>query len=591
MNKSKKTINRLFLLMIMIYLALLLCISSIAVYYSYEEKKKEILATLDQSIAYCDQEYTSITQNFWQAYLPIFEDKSFLQQVLQNYFSFTEAKDLTPQEKKDLIQVLHQMKARDSKIQWIGLYSDNRKINYMLPGGNLGLTEIDTDFPYLDEIHKKSVQMEIYGAKEYPYPANSMTFAICGGVPKGMGEGKIIIGYSLSAFEKISSFSIPGIPSVKIYMTSQDQLLYDSSGTYDITNLFIPENYSEGIHTFHRQRIFVKSILTGTNTSVLSYSLTNKELILAAHRDTPFILSITVLFTFISVLVHFFMDRSVKKEISVIRAGLDAIADENYEYHLPVDFTHIGDLPQIAQNINTISDKLNENIKKAYYFELKQKDAQLAELQSTFNPHFLYNTLEMLRSKSYSNGDEETSILIAQLSALFRGFINAKTFITLKEELAFSNRYLSLLNERYGHQVHVDYNIPSELLNYGIIRNVFQLLIENYFVHGFDTSKEDNFIYFRGESLDDTTMVLRMEDNGTGMDNAELASLNARIEQPIRHNEKSYGLKNLNQRIKLFYGPDFGIHLSSGKQGGLLVEIVLQKITVDEYESKRRKDL
>ena len=183
-----------------------------------------------------------------------------------------------------------------------------------------------------------------------------------------------------------------------------------------------------------------------------------------------------------------------------------------------------------------------------------------------------------------ANGDEETAELISQLSALFRGFINAKPFISLKEELALGSRYLTLLNARYGDQVRTSYDIANELLQYGIIRNVFQILIENYFVHGFRAEQTDSRICFTGRSLSEEDMVFYVEDNGAGMTREELQHLNARIQNPIRHGESSYGLKNLNQRLKLFYGPGYGLHIAAGNNGGIRIEITMKKMFVEEYE-------
>lgn len=84
----------------------------------------------------------------------------------------------------------------------------------------------------------------------------------------------------------------------------------------------------------------------------------------------------------------------------------------------------------------------------------------------------------------------------------------SKTFVTFREELAFSKKYLSLLIARYGDLVSFRYDFDSALLNYGIIRNVFQLLIENYFVHGFDANRPDNEIEFMGTFLDEDNIQL-----------------------------------------------------------------------------------
>lgn len=585
MNKSKRTINHLFLIMIIIYITLLLIISSVACYYSYRQKEEQVFSTMNMALSRMDQEYTNILENFWQAYMPIYEKNSTIYASFQNYFAFTQKDDLTPMEKRELIAALSQMRVRDSRIQWIGLYSDFRKTNYILYSDNSGIKVIDQNFPYMEELQSKTSQMEIYGAKNITTAyGTTSTFAICGGKPIGMGDGKIIIGYSLADFENISNFTIDGLPSIHYYMTSANQLLFDSKGYYDGSQIYNPQENREEVINLGGKKLYIKSRLSGNNTSLISYSVSWKELVTYALQDTPVILSITGLFTLFSIVIHFIMNHFVKKEIFVIQSGLDAIVDNDLEYRLPTDFKQDG-LPEIAQNINEISSKLNENIKKTYYFELKQKDAQLAELQATFHPHFLYNTLEMLRSKSYANGDLETSELITQLAALFRSFINAKTFITIREELAFSNRYLSLLSARYGNIVQVSYDITGELLDYGIIRNVFQIIIENYFVHGFDANREENHIRFTGKSLDEKTMLLCVEDNGMGMNEEELKKLNDRIEQPIRHGETSYGLKNLNQRLKLFYGPDCGLNILAAPEGGLKVQIKLLKMYVKDYES------
>ena len=589
--RSGKTINRLFLLMIQIYLILLLIISAIACYYSYQEKKEQTLSAINMTLFYMEQEYSDILDNFWQAYMPIYEKNSSIAGIFQEYFSFSPAEDLTPIQKRDLSEALLQMKTRDSRIQWIGLYSENRDINYLQKGGSSGIEIMTEEFPYLEELRSSSSAMEIYQAEEMTDIAGASfrIFAVSGSSPIDMGPGRIIIGYSLSDIERSSDTSLSGLSSSRYYLISGSRLLFDSFGNYQTDDIYFPPVPGKQTASFSEKRLLIQSGLAGNNSSMVCCSIDWNELLLRSHRDTPLILSITILFTLLAFVVHIFMNRSVAREVAVIRDGLNRISESNLEYRLPTDFRQSG-LPEIAQNINDMSDKLNENIKKAYYFELKQKDAQLAELQATFNPHFLYNTLEMLRSKSYSNGDMETASLISQLSALFRGFINAKTFISLKEELAFSNRYFTLLNARYGSVVEAVYDIPSELLDYGIIRNTFQLIIENYFVHGFDASREkENYIRFSGKSIDENTMLFCVEDNGSGMNEEDLEKLNLRIEQPIRHGDKSYGLKNLNQRLKLFYGPDCGLHITHGKDGGICVQMKMLKLTVEAYESKKQK--
>ena len=416
--------------------------------------------------------------------------------------------------------------------------------------------------------------------------SSTPTFAICGGSPPGMESGHIIIGYTLNNFLQETQLNLTDISSVRYCITSNEQLIFDSEETYNPELATIPAALNSNSIVLDGIKYYVKCQISGDNRSHTFYLIPMRDLFLSSHHETPMILSISLIFAVVSIFIHYSINKMVDKEVEIIRQGVSQMAVTDSNLELPTSFYQKG-LPEIAQNINKINMRLNENIQKAYYFELKQRDAQLAELQTAFNPHFLYNTLEMLRSKSYTNGDHETAALISQLSSFFRGLINAKTFISLGEELAFSNRYLTLLNARYGDNVDVVFNVSGDLLQYGIIKNVFQIIIENYFIHGYDAQKDDNKLIFTGVSLDKNRMQFTIEDNGHGITPENLKQLNKRIAEPIRHGDKSYGLKNLNQRIKLFYGPNCGLQITSGQKSGLVVTITLSKITLAEYEKNK----
>jgi len=117
-----------------------------------------------------------------------------------------------------------------------------------------------------------------------------------------------------------------------------------------------------------------------------------------------------------------------------------------------------------------------------------------------------------------------------------------------------------------------------------VIRNIFQPLIENYFVHGFDSQKEDNYILLRAKSLDEQTMLLTVEDNGYGMSDAEIEALNAKFTEPVQLDTESYGLKNLHQRLSLFYGGNCGLKVVRHAEKGICIEMTLLKMTCAEYQ-------
>ncbi|MBR2036991.1 MAG: histidine kinase [Lachnospiraceae bacterium] len=585
--------NRFFMLLLSFYFVLLFSISCLACYFSYQQKKEALFSQFDTTYVQLLQEYRNITDNFWQIYMPIFESNSNHYVILREYFRTDSPDTLTPMEKSDLNYTLTQMLLRDNDIQWIAVYNPNRYINYIIYNDGTSIHNLPTDFPYNEELLSPSRKMEIYGARTISSnTATPDTFAICSSVTPQIGEGKIMVGYSTATLKSICTNIPTGMKSLNYVLTNKGQIVFDASGKYDAAHTYCTD--TEGINivnasTHSNQKLYVKSETCGLRTSLASYYVSWWEYFLYCHSLTPLLLAIIFIFGIVSILGYMGMLHMINKEVSVIQNGLDEISENQLDYQLPTNFNQSG-LPEIANSINRMTIRLKENINRAYYYELKQREAELSELQSKFNPHFLYNTLEMLRSRCNQSGDIATAELITQLGAIFRGFIGSKTFIPMTEELTFSKRYLALFGARYEDKVKIYYDFDKDILKYGIIRNLFQPLIENYFVHGFDTSNEENYILFKGKSLDEKTMILTVEDNGCGMSDEEIERLNAKLHEPIQISTESYGLKNLHQRLQLFYGEGYGLTICQNPNSakGISIQMTALKMTYEEYEQDKK---
>jgi len=570
------------LIIVWVYLPILLLVSTIACYFSYTQRKDEVLTNANFTFQQLVQTYNTTLENFLQLYLPIFESNSGNLEVINHYFVASPAPELDPWEKMDLNDTLKQMLSRDNHVQWIALYSDHRETNYILFKGESTMQELPEDFPYLEDIQHKSTQMEVYGTEKCKSTySNSFvtTYAVCGGVLQSMGSGKIIAGYPVTAFESISSNAKPLLNSLEYIITATDRVLFHSNKNYDEQSQYLPEVQFQGtIDTLDGSNLYLHSKYGNSHTALISYKYDKWELFFYSHNNTPVILLIVAFFAVFSTWVTSFIIKQISKEVDIIRHGLAKIGENQLTYQLPTAFRQPG-LNDIADAVNSMTIRLNENINRAYYYELKQKESELSELQAKFNPHFLYNSLEMIRSRCYQNGDSQTADLVSQLAAIFRGFIGSKTFIPLPEELAFSKRYLALFGARYKGQVDIQYEVDMELMQYGIVRNIFQPLIENYFVHGFETSSEqDNYIRITGKSLDEKFMILTVEDNGSGMTDEELKILNNSLQEPIQMTTESYGLKNLHQRLRLFYGEDCGLTICHNGDKGLSIHMKVRKM-------------
>lgn len=585
MNKKKNAIHQLisssFLGLILGYLIIILLLGTAACYFSYRQRHSEAISSMQATSEQLAQDYSYTQNEFWQIYLPIFESNSGVEESLYEYYHTDAKEELSPFARNDLTTALKQMLLRDSRIEWLGVYNPERRTNYMIYKNVDTLSVIPADFPWLDELKWQTQQMVIYGTNQINSETSPVnTYLVSGGIPAQMGKGRIIAGYSLESFEKIYQNSENPLSSLTYYLSLEDQVLYTSAANYPVS---LQTNSARAGETQ------IDKAYTSVETFVVSFRYQTRELFLYSHKLTPLILLVIFIFLLASLYLYALMLRRIGQEVSVIQDGLSALGENQLDYRIPTSFTQ-NSLVEVAGSINDMARRLDENINRAYYYELRQKEAELAELQAKFNPHFLYNSLEMIRARCVLGGDDKTAHLVSQLATIFRGFIGAQTFIPFHEELSFTKRYLKLFGARYDDQVQIRFDIDSEILQYGVIRNIFQPLIENYFVHGFDSSEGDNnYIYFHGKSLDDKTILLTVRDNGNGMNDQELARLNTRLSESLNSDQESYGLKNLQQRLLLFYGAGYGLTIKHNNSKGLQIEMIILKMTCEAYETGNKE--
>ena len=591
MDKTTKPIRQrgnVFLLIGICYWLLLILTSVFVCSLSYEQKKSEILADVNIRLTQVGNAYQNLTDQFWVSYLPIYENKATNYPLLRDYFAVSDEDGLTPVELHDIADIMAKIAVRDDRIQWIALYSPVRKINYIYyaasqMGTGVGTIEIlPDDFPYMDLMQQKSNLMEIYGEVEDERAQLQNTIALAGGTP-ALTKGVLLFGYGISQIQQMAEENLP-LESLQFEIISNEGRLLYNSGEEHIELTEEIFQAGSGVLQTENGKWFAMVDPYTNRSGTVYYTIDWKELFLKSNANTLQLLIAIFLLSALSVLVFGLTMRTLHREVRRIQEGLDALGQNQLDYRIGGNFYQAA-FADIANSINKMAESLKENIDKAYYYQLKHKEAEMQELQAKFNPHFLYNSLDVFRARCYENGDDETAELIAQTASVFRGFIGAQTFIPLQQELAFSQRYLAVYRARHNDAMQILYDIDKEVLQYGIIRNVLQPLIENYFAHGFDPSRQDNILQFRGYIRDEDTYVLMVEDNGFGMEEDALQALNAHLQEPIATEQESYGLKNLHQRIQLYYGPKCGLVIRKNPTGGLIAELcVLRKKPEEDPE-------
>jgi len=226
---------------------------------------------------------------------------------------------------------------------------------------------------------------------------------------------------------------------------------------------------------------------------------------------------------------------------------------------------HIGtrdELAFIGSRFNSMIDHIDSLIKEVYEKQLREREAELSMLQAQLNPHFLYNTLDMIHSKLYLQDDRETASLVINLASMLRYILEPPTDATVRSELEQARNYLSLQQARFPNHLQVNLEVEEDVLDCRILRFLLQPLIENCFVHGFrDHVKmmQVNICAYREQHF----LIIEISDNGIGF-SGDLHDLKNRQQSGRRR----IGLSNVIRRIELVYGKPYTLELHSRKGEG-----------------------
>lgn len=222
-------------------------------------------------------------------------------------------------------------------------------------------------------------------------------------------------------------------------------------------------------------------------------------------------------------------------------------------------------------------------INKIYTIRLSQKEAELNSLQNQINPHFLYNTLESIRGAALYHGIHDIASMSKALSLLFRYSISDRVLVTVKEELQHLENYISIQNFRYENKFELIYSIPPGMMNYKIIKLTLQPLIENSIKHGLEMKLGKGTVRIEIMELDNNIKI-RITDNGLGIPPRKMEELNRSLAsgkyQPgsqDSHTGAGIGVVNVNSRIKLYFGEQYGLKFSDVPVG-TAVEIILPSV-------------
>ena len=268
------------------------------------------------------------------------------------------------------------------------------------------------------------------------------------------------------------------------------------------------------------------------------------------------------------------------KKLNVEMTGLES---GNLNANLPIT-TEEDEIEEIYHNFNGMVQEVQRLMQEHYQLGKEVKMAEVRALQAQINPHFLYNTLDLINWISMDYGAEEIGTLTWNLARFYRLSLNhGKSLISIGEEVEHVEVYVNIENYHFDNAISLEVDVPEELKSYACLNIILQPFVENAILHGIaekpDIESCEIRICARREEQD---IVFSVQDDGPGVDVKEMQK---ETQQDIRTAQHGYGVRNINFRLKLCFGEKYGVtYLESEK--GTHVEIKIPVMTMAEAEEK-----
>lgn len=283
-----------------------------------------------------------------------------------------------------------------------------------------------------------------------------------------------------------------------------------------------------------------------------------------------------ILITMFAVGLSYVISASITKPIESLCKYAKQVGKGDFSVRVEEGGDEIQELSYSLNQMVRRIGRLMEDVKEE---QVNLRKTELKLLQSQINPHFLYNTLDTIIWLAEDQQNAKTIEMVKSLSQFFRTSLSkGEDFIMLSTETCHVKSYLEIQQFRYQDILEYEIHIPEELSAYKILKLTLQPIVENSLYHGIKTTRRKGKITITGQCKEEC-ILLTVEDNGRGMKPDELEKVRKSIENtPKRDSDTSFGLFNVNERIQLNYGKEYGIEIESEYEVGTKVTVKIPVI-------------
>ncbi|CAH1200569.1 hypothetical protein PAECIP111893_01457 [Paenibacillus plantiphilus] len=385
--------------------------------------------------------------------------------------------------------------------------------------------------------------------------------------------GQLIVYFNSERIKSVISGNVGNYHGYILVLASDGKVVFDSSDQY--YGSIYP--YADKLNTLTGSGVlqedsYITTLASPGNSGYLVVGIAPKSEVAKTYKSLQrLIILISTACILVAVIIpSLFVINFAKRTNKIIRSMRKV---ETGDMTVRIQDTKGDELGQISRGFNEMLGELTRYIERVYKAEIKQKHTEMTAMQARINPHFLYNTLEVIRMRAISQGITDVSEMIYSLAMLFKSFVQQQTVVTLREEMENCSRYLELFRIRYKDKFSYSLHYDRELAERKMIKMSLQPLVENYIVHGMRTDGTDNEITVCAVGEADVIRVT-IQDNGIGIPQGRLEEIKRSLDLPeTEEEESSLGLRSVNERLKLMYGKEYGVEITSQPAIGTTVTL------------------
>ena len=311
------------------------------------------------------------------------------------------------------------------------------------------------------------------------------------------------------------------------------------------------------------------------------YALINNDVALQDLYNMPLLIGICCVIGILIMMTCLFYTHKTMRPLSKLIGKMSAIREGRFSEYMTVEGTT--EVQELASTYNYMLDDLKHYVEELVQTQKKQRQAEISALQMQINPHYIYNTLASIKWLVYQNDTPKTVRTIDAFISLLRNTIsNSDEFISVSQEMINIQNYILINQTRYGDSIQVEYYISRTCEDCLLPKMILQPFIENTFFHAYPEGRCGMIQIVVKQA--DGRLTIQIIDDGIGMTREKV--LNIMNEKTKKEHYSGIGVHNVQERLKLLYGEDYGINIMSEEEKGTTVEIVLPVNYSTEAENK-----